>query len=123
MKKFYESAFGWKMQQFGEEMGNYVVAQTAETDNKGMVQRPGAINGGFYKKTESPDSHPPSVVIAVEDIKAAMKAVEDSGGKIMGGMSASGEHTMEPSMIPNVGLWISCKDTEDNRFSLLQPVG
>lgn len=122
MKKFYESAFGWKMQQFGPDMGNYVVAQTAETDEKGMIQRPGAINGGFYQKTDSPDSHPPSIVISVPDIKAAMQAVEASGGKILGGMMPSGEHTMEPTMIPGVGLWISARDTEDNRFSLLQPM-
>jgi NDP-sugar pyrophosphorylase family protein len=48
MKKFYESAFGWKMQQMGADMGNYVVAQTAETDEKGMVKTPGTINGGFF---------------------------------------------------------------------------
>src|SRR6185437_4870692 len=70
MVKFYESAFGWKMQKFGEDMGNYVVAQTAQTDDKGMVQTPGAINGGFYAKPDSPDSQAPSVVISVKDIKA-----------------------------------------------------
>src|SRR5689334_17671190 len=80
MKKFYESAFGWKMQQLGPEMGNYVVAQTAETDDDGMVQTKGAINGGFYGKTEDPLSQAPSVVVSVEDVEAAMKAVEAAGG-------------------------------------------
>lgn len=121
MKKFYESAFGWKMQQYGEEMGNYVVAQTTETDEKGMIERPGAINGGFYGKTDDESSYAPSVVISVPDIKAAIEAVTENGGTILGGMSASGEHTMEPTMIPGVGLWISIKDTEGNRVSLMQP--
>jgi predicted enzyme related to lactoylglutathione lyase len=35
-------------------------------------------------------------------------------------MNQKGEHTMEPQMIPGVGLWISAQDTEDNRFSILQ---
>ena len=50
-----------------------------------------------------------------------MVAVTAAGGKILGGMDANGEHAMEPTMIPNVGLWISAEDTEGNRISLLQP--
>ena len=120
MVKFYETVFGWKTQQMGAEMGNYVVAQTAETDENGMVQTKGAINGGFYQKTDDPLSHAPSVVISVQNIQAAMKAVEDAGGKILGTMNEKGEHTLEPQMIPGIGLWISAMDTEDNRFSILQ---
>ncbi len=122
MKKFYESAFGWKMQQMGAEMGNYVVAQTTKTDDKGMVQTPGTINGGFYMKENDPLSHPPSVVISVPDIKKAMEIVKENGGTILGAKNESGGSTMEPMMIPGVGLWITIQDTEKNRVSLLQPV-
>lgn len=121
MKKFYEQAFGWQLQQMGAEMGNYILAGTAETDEKGMVKTPGTINGGFYQKTDDPGSHAPSVVIATEDIKAAMKAVEAAGGKILGAMDQTGGISKEPVMIPGVGLWISIQDTEGNRVSLLQP--
>ena len=121
MKKFYQSVFGWGMQQMGPEMGNYVVAQTAETDKDGMVKTPGTINGGFYQKTANPLSHAPSVVISVQDIRSAMKAVEAGGGKILGAMDQSGKQIMEPQDIPGVGLWISIQDTEGNRVSLLQP--
>lgn len=121
MKQFYESAFGWKMQQLGPEMGGYVVAQTAETDDRGMVKTPGAINGGFYQKIEDPLSHAPSVVIAVADIRAAMKAVVDAGGEILGAMDEKGGRSMEPMVIPGVGMWISIRDTEGNRVSILQP--
>ncbi len=120
MVKFYESAFGWETQAMGPEMGNYVVAHTAETDKDGMVQTKGAINGGFYQKTDDPLSQAPSVVVSVEDIKVSMKAVEDAGGKILGSKNQDGEDTMEPQMIPGVGLWISAMDTEGNRFSILQ---
>lgn len=121
MKKFYTETFGWGMEQLGEDMGNYVVAQTAETDAQGMVKTPGTINGGFYQKTESPLSHAPSVVIAVDDIKEAMKGVVANGGQILGAMDEKGGRSMEPMMIPGVGLWISIMDTEGNRVSLLQP--
>jgi len=121
MVKFYETAFGWETEAMGPEMGNYVVAHTTETDDDGMVQTKGAINGGFYQKTDNPLSQAPSVVISVDDVREAMKAVEAGGGKILGGMNEKGEHTMEPQMIPGVGLWISAMDTEENRFSILQP--
>ncbi|MBX4211779.1 MAG: VOC family protein [Candidatus Yanofskybacteria bacterium] len=120
MIDFYSKAFGWECQVFGPEMGNYVVAQTTETDEKGMIKTPGNINGGFYKKTENPLSHAPSIVISVDNIQEAMKTVEASGGKILGTTTASGP-SMEPQDIPGVGLWISAMDTEGNRFSILQP--
>jgi predicted enzyme related to lactoylglutathione lyase len=121
MVKFYETAFGWKAEAMGTDMGGYVVAQTTDTDADGMVKTPGNINGGFYAKTDAPDSQAPSVVISVDDIKQAVEEVKKAGGKIKGGMNQKGEHTMEPQMIPGVGLWVSIEDTEGNRVSMLQP--
>lgn len=118
---FYTKVFGWTAKDMGAEMSNYVVVQTAETDDKGMLKEPGRINGGFYSKTDSPLSEAPSVVIAVEDIIASMKEVKAAGGKILGSMDQNGEKSMEPQDIPGVGLWISVMDTEGNRVSMLQP--
>ena len=112
MVNFYANAFGWKMNKLGEDMGNYVIAHTAETDENNMVKRPGAINGGFFpKKPDWPDQYP-SVVIAVDDIKEAMGKVAKSGGKVLG----------EPMEIPGVGQYVSFEDSEGNRASILQPV-
>ena len=108
---FYSKVFGWKTEQLGAEMGNYVVVSTTESDEKGP-KKPGAINGGFYQKTDDPISHHPSVVIAVEEIKASMKKVSESGGKLIG----------QPMEIPGVGTFISFIDTEGNRLSILQPL-
>lgn len=123
MVDFYTSVFGWYAKDMGANMGDYVAVQTTETDDKGMVQKPGNINGGLYKKTENPTSQAPSVVIAVDNIKQSIKEVEANGGKILGGMDSSGNHTMEPQEIPGVGLWISFQDSEGNRVSMLQPKG
>jgi len=110
MAKFYESAFGWQTQMLGEDMGNYVLATTTESGEDGP-KRPGAINGGFFaRKPDWPGQHP-SVVIAVDDIKAAVRKVRDAGGTVLG----------EPMEIPGVGHYVSFTDTEDNRVSMLQP--
>lgn len=43
---------------------------TTETDEKtNQPTKPGAINGGFYKKTADMPLQHPSLVIAVDDIK------------------------------------------------------
>lgn len=120
MVKFYETVFGWETNAMGPDMGNYVVVHTAKTDENGMVQTRGAINGGFYQKTDDPLSQAPSVVVSVDDIHAAIESIESAGGKNLGTMNEKGEHVMEPQMIPSVGLWISAMDTEGNRFSVLQ---
>ena len=110
--KFYSTVFGWQMQQLGPEMGDYMTATTTETDPKTrMVKTPGTINGGFYSPTDDPASKAPSVVIAVKDVKASMKAVEKNGGKIL----------RQPDEIPGIGTWVSFQDTEGNRVSMLQP--
>ena len=111
MARFYSTAFGWQTQMLGEDMGRYVLATTTETEGN-RPRTPGAINGGFYpKKADWPAQHP-SIVIAVDDIDAAMRKVTAAGGKVLG----------EPMMIPGVGRYVSFMDTEDNRVSMLQPL-
>ena len=117
MKKFYETAFGWQTHQLGEEMGNYVTVQTCETGENNRPTTPGAINGGFYHKQG--EAQHPSIVIAVDDIYEAMKAVEAAGGKVLGGMGGPDK----PDDIPGVGLFSGVIDTEGNRIAMLQPKG
>jgi len=107
---FYARAFGWDMQVLGQDMGNYILAGTTETDENQMAKQPGNINGGFYLKT--PDAPPePSVVIAVENLAQAMKQVRDAGGKVLG----------DPIEIPGIGRYVHFTDSERNRVSLLEP--
>ncbi len=111
MSEFYTNVFGWKTEQLGPEMGDYVVVTTSETDDKGHPIRPGMIGGGFYQKTADHDSQHPSVVIAVDDISESINKVKKAGGIILG----------EPAEIPGIGMYVSFKDTEGNRVSMLQP--
>jgi predicted enzyme related to lactoylglutathione lyase len=110
--KFYKAAFGWKMKNMGEKMGQYVLATTTESGADGRPKKGGTINGGFFeKKPEWPMQHP-SVVIAVDDLVKAMDKVKKAGGQVLG----------EPMDIPGVGRYVSFMDTEGNRVSMLQPL-
>lgn len=111
MAKFYEHAFGWQMQMLGADMGNYVLATTTETVESGP-KNPGAINGGFFPRNPDWPAQHPSVVIAVDDIHAAIRQVADAGGQVLG----------EPMAIPGVGQYVSFMDTEGNRVSMLEPM-
>ncbi|MCR4369095.1 MAG: VOC family protein [archaeon] len=111
MANFYTKAFGWKTELLGEEMGNYVLAATTETDEKQMIKKPGAINGGFFEKAADNPMEHPSVVISVDDIGKHMEIVKGAGGKILG----------EPMEIPGVGKFVIFVDTEGNKLSMLEP--
>lgn len=107
---FYSETFGWNMQPLGAEMGDYVLAETTETDENMMPKNPGAIGGGFYPKEPGiPVS--PSVVISVEDLNEAMKKVVNGGGTILD----------DPMEITGIGMYVAITDTEGNRVGLLQP--
>jgi uncharacterized protein len=113
MADFYAKTFGWQTKMLGPEMGDYVVVMTSETDEETRrPKNPGTIDGGFYKKPEDPLGHAPSVVIAVQDIQASMRKVEEAGGKLLG----------QPMDIPGVGQYASFRDTEGNRVSMLEPL-
>jgi predicted enzyme related to lactoylglutathione lyase len=108
---FYESAFSWKIEMLGEDMGNYVLATTAIADARKGASA-GAINGGFYPKKPDWPAQYPSVVIGVEDIETAIKKVAQAGGEVLG----------EPYEIPGIGHYVSFIDSEGNRVSMLQPM-
>jgi uncharacterized protein len=104
--RFYSQAFGWQMQQMGAEMGNYIVVST------GDPKEPGGINGGIYAgQAGGKELNAYSCVVAVDDIDKSAQDVKAAGGQVLG----------DKMDIPNIGLFIRCKDTEGNFFTMLQP--
>jgi uncharacterized protein len=108
-KKFYEKALGWKIKQaMTKEKGgmNYWTITTGEAG-------PG-INGGLYERSASPEPfYLYDCTIAVPDLDKAIAAVKENGGII----------TREKMEIPGVGWFAGAKDTEGNRFGLMQSTG
>ena len=109
---FYTKAFGWQTQFLGPEMGDYVLATTTEPGPDGRPKTPGAINGGFFPKSDEQPAQYPSVVIAVDDLQEHIKKLNQAGGEVLG----------DPVEIPGVGRYVSFLDTEGNRVGMLQPV-
>lgn len=107
-KKFYAQAFGWEMQQMGEEMSNYAVVVT------GDPKEPGGINGGIYTNPAgaTKELNAFSCVVGVDNIDQAMGKVKSAGGQLLG----------DKMDIPGVGTFVRCKDTEGNIFTMLQPL-
>lgn len=112
--RFYAAAFGWTHQLLGPEMGEYLLVHTALPGARppGPPEAAlGSINGGMFPHDAAAPNQHPSVVIAVDDIQAAMQRVRDAGGQVFG----------EPMAIPGVGKYVAFQDTEGNGNSMLQP--
>jgi hypothetical protein len=67
--------------------------------------------GGFFLKRPEMPAQYPSIVIAVDNVQAAMEKVTAAGGQVLG----------EPMNIPGVGSYVSFLDTEGDRVSMLEP--
>lgn len=109
--EFYTKAFGWDMKLMDEKMGNYLLAQTSETDENGMNKTPGTINGGFFDYKDEEGFKEPHLVISVDDLSQAMEDVKVAGGQIIG----------EVMDMEGIGKYASFKDSEGNGVGMLQP--
>ena len=107
-KSFYAQAFGWQMDQMGEDMGQYVVVTT------GDPKEPGGINGGIFASPPgaSKELNAYSCVVGVDNIDQSTQKVKAAGGQVLG----------DKMDIPTVGTFVRCKDTEGNIFTMLQPL-
>lgn len=105
--KFYEKAFGWKIQKWDGPMEYYLVTT-------GDSSKPG-INGGILKRMgPSPVEGQPVnsfvCTVTVESIDESIKTVTELGSQIV-----------VPKMaVPGVGWLCYCKDSEGNIFGMIQ---
>ena len=105
-KKFYNTVFGWKMNEIPEM--EYVMVGTVESDENGMPKETGAINGGMLERQDPVKS--PVITINVKNIDQAAEAIEKNGGKIVRPKMAVGD----------MGYAAYFKDTEGNVIGLWQ---
>jgi len=111
-KKFYEEAFGWKMDIMSEEMGGYI---TVDTGNEPM-----GINGGIYQDDKK-HLNAFSCVVGVDNVDKAIKDVKAAGGKVFNQKTDDGKELGIKVDIPGIGIYVKCEDTEGNKFTLLEP--
>lgn len=104
-KKFYERALGWKIEKaMSKDDGGMMDYWMLDTGSG-----PG-IGGGMYQRPADDKLYTYDATILVEDIDKATEAVKANGGTI----------TREKSELKGVGWFVSAKDTEGNRFALMQ---
>ena len=102
-KKFYETAFGWKINKY---QNNYFMAYTAPVDKNWMPTKAGAINGALQKSSNKRVR----LTVQVKDVKKAIKTVEKAGGKLV-----------HPILkIEDMLLMAVMRDTEGNEVGLAQ---
>lgn len=104
---FYGSAFGWDLSSM-PGMG-YTLASTGPSGDHGPTQ-PGFINGGMLRRCEEVPS--PVITIAVDDMVAALAAIEQNGGSTVRGKEPVGD----------MGFAAYVKDSEGNVLGLWQNV-
>lgn len=109
-KKFYENVLGWKISQMMKKEEGGMDYWGIETREAG----PG-INGGLYKRPDKAEDkyYLYDCTILVDNLEDAMAKVKANGGIIV----------KEKDEIPGVGWFAGAKDTEGNRFGLMQATG
>jgi predicted enzyme related to lactoylglutathione lyase len=105
---FYRDVFAWEINSI-PGMGYTLVGTTPSTEN-GPTQ-PGAINGGMLARAAPITA--PVVTIEVDDIEAALKAIERLGGRTI----------RERMPVGDMGFAAYFADTENNVLGLWENSG
>ena len=99
--KFYAAAFGWEINNWGGEGGDYWLVTTGDENDRG-------IDGGILKR-EDPKATT-WVTVDVDDIDEAIGKVEAAGGSVV----------VPKAPVPSIGYLAYCTDTEGNVFGMMQ---
>ena len=109
-RKFYESAFGWKTQEWPMPGMVYVGLHTGPMDEKNMPKEQGFINGGMFQRGGQFIPTGPTIAVTVSDLAAALEKVKMGGGTVLG----------EIMNIGGMGLYAYVKVTEGNTIGVWQ---
>ena len=99
--RFYQDVFGWQVQKYDGPI-DYWLATTGQEGEAG-------IDGAIMPREGTQHT---ILTIAVDDFDAAIRMVEQAGGK----------QASEKSNIPGVGDFCYATDSEGNMIGILQPV-
>jgi uncharacterized protein len=108
-RSFYRDVFDWQIQPMPEM--NYTIVSTGPVSDQGMPLEAGYIGGGMMER-QAPVSSP-VITLQVDDIDAALVAVEKHGGSAVGEKLAVGE----------MGFAAYFNDSEGNLMGMWQNAG
>lgn len=102
-KSFYSEAFGWNVMPVPGM--DYTMVMSGPSGEQGPTES-GFINGGMMQR-EGPYTAP-NIVVDVENIEDALKAVNEAGGSTVSERQAVGD----------MGFTAYCRDSEGNLLGL-----
>jgi len=108
LSQFYTRLFGWQVQKLTMGATDYYSTATVETDEHGMPQQPGAINGSIAKRM-SPDQRAMNYV-NVESVDEYLEKARGLGATVL----------MGKSPVPGMGYFAQLTDPEGNPFGIWQ---
>jgi predicted enzyme related to lactoylglutathione lyase len=108
LSKFYTDLFGWKITHYPMGDFNYWSVASGPTDQQGMPQEPGFINGGIAQRM-SPDQRPVNYT-NVESVDDYVKKATGLGAKLIVGKMP----------VPGMGWFAQLTDPEGNVFGVWQ---
>ena len=108
---FYQEVFGWHISDMPGDMP-YTFVVTTPADEQGNPTTPGGINGGMFPREDGGGATSPVLVIEVPSCEQRVREVEAAGGKVL----------VNPTEIPNMGIYAQFKDPEGSVLGLWQPL-
>jgi predicted enzyme related to lactoylglutathione lyase len=102
-RQFYAKAFGWQLMPM-PEMG-YTLVTSGPTGDEGPTEV-GFINGGMMQREEPFTA--PNIVVDVDNLEAALEAVNEAGGSTV----------TEREAVGDMGFTAYCRDSEGNLVGL-----
>jgi predicted enzyme related to lactoylglutathione lyase len=108
-RNFYRDVFDWQIQHVPEM--DYNMVSTGPATDQGMPSEPGYIGGGMLQR-QAPVTVP-VITLQVDDIDAALVAVEKHGGAAVG----------EKLPVGDMGFAAYFNDCEGNLMGLWQTAG
>lgn len=106
--KFYTSLFDWKITPVAGM--DYRMVHTGDTDAQGMLQHPGAINGGIAKRPEGYRMNGAVNYAMVDSIEQTTERAKSLGAKL----------TKEKTAVPGMGWFAMFTDPEGNHFAIFK---
>jgi predicted enzyme related to lactoylglutathione lyase len=108
LSKFYTDLFGWNITKYPMGDFNYWSVASGPTDQQGMPQEPGFINGGITKRM-APDQRTVNYT-NVESVDDYVKKATGLGAKVV----------VEKMPVPGMGWFAQLFDPEGNVFGVWQ---
>jgi len=105
---FYTKMFDWKITKMPEM--DYIVVHSGDTNEKGMLAQPGAINGGIARRPEGFTINGSVNYSMVESIEDSVERAKSLGAKMTKGKTP----------VPGMGWFAMFTDPEGNNFAVFK---